>query len=193
MESQPPRWLSIGGRLLYQVTAFQAQAERVGAQIYRIQPAEAVSAAVRILREANCRTVAVASDLHEREAFIRALAAADLSEVPTATLWPTHRADAGISAARMGVAETGSVLLHASSEDRRVELCVDVHVVLLRAESLALTLDGAVAALREISLHPAAYASLVSGPSRSADIERTLTIGVHGPRAFHILLLEARS
>ena len=51
------------------------------------------------------------------------------------------------------------------------------------------TLDEAFNTLRQISARPPAYATLVSGPSRSADIERTLTIGVHGPRELHILLL----
>jgi L-lactate dehydrogenase complex protein LldG len=90
------------------------------------------------------------------------------------------------------VAETGSVLLHSTSDDRRVELCVDVHLVLLDADALVETLDEAFEAVRQISARPPAYVTLVSGPSRSADIERTLTVGIHGPRELHVLLLEAR-
>ena len=120
-----------------------------------------------------------------------ALDGTGLVTVTAPELRPTHRTDAGISIAKLGVAETGSVLLHSSSEDRRVELCVDVHVVLLDSAEVVPTLDSASAVLREIAAHPPAYASLVTGPSRSADIERQITIGVHGPRTLHIFRLEA--
>jgi L-lactate dehydrogenase complex protein LldG len=90
------------------------------------------------------------------------------------------------------VAETGSVLL-ASAQDRRVELCVDVHLVWLAAATLVPTLDAAFAVLRHAAGRPPSYATLVSGPSRSADIERQLTVGVHGPREFHVLLVGAEA
>ncbi len=88
------------------------------------------------------------------------------------------------------MAVTGSVLLHSTAEDRRVELCVDVHLVLLDPTALVPTLDTAFRTLGAISARPPAYATLVSGPSRSADIERQITIGVHGPRALHVFLRE---
>jgi len=172
-------------------TAFARQAARVGATVRRTTPPAAIAQALAILREAECKTVALADALPQRSLFAQALSAAGLSLVSTAALWPTRRADAGISDATLAVAETGSLLLYSTSEDRRVELCVDVHLVLLAADALVPTLDAAFAALRDISARPPAYVSLVSGPSRSADIERQLTIGVHGPRAVYILLLEA--
>jgi L-lactate dehydrogenase complex protein LldG len=172
-------------------TAFEAQATRVGATVHRTPISGTVPAAVSILNEVGCRSVALASVLPRRAELIQAVHSAGLSEVASRSLLPTRRADAGLSAAKLGVAETGSVLLHSCSDDRRVELCVDVHLVVLPAESLVSTLEEAFAVLQAISSRPPAYATLVSGPSRSADIERTLTIGVHGPRALHILLLEA--
>jgi L-lactate dehydrogenase complex protein LldG len=169
--------------------AFETQAARVGALVHRAPPNGAVEAGLGILKTASCRSVALADVLREKSAFVHALVQAGLSEVATQVLWPTRRADAGISLARLGVAETGSVLLHSSSPDRRVELCVDVHLVVLDSSALVPTLDQAFSTLREISAAPPAYATLVSGPSRSADIERTLTVGIHGPRELHILLL----
>jgi L-lactate dehydrogenase complex protein LldG len=171
--------------------AFQAQAARVGSTVHRTTRAEVHTLAARILRDATCQTVALANSVPDRSVFEKRLGEAGFSIIAPAALWPTRRADAGISAARLGVAETGSALLASTAEDRRVELCVDVHVVLLDSATLVPTLDGAFASLREISARPPAYATLASGPSRSADIERQLTIGVHGPRALHILLLEA--
>jgi L-lactate dehydrogenase complex protein LldG len=172
--------------------AFEAQATRVGATVRRTAPATVVAAALEILRQSECRTVALADALPQRSLLATALGDAGLLEVSTGALRPTSRADAGISLAMLGVAETGSALLHSSPADRRVELCVDVHLVLLSAAALVATLDAAFTVLRDIAGRAPAYASLVSGPSRSADIERQITIGVHGPRALHILLLEDR-
>jgi L-lactate dehydrogenase complex protein LldG len=171
------------------VTAFEAQAGRIGAGVHRTVRGDAPALAARILKEAACRSVALAAVVPGRSAFARALGEVGFSVVSADALSPTRRADGGISVARLGVAETGSVLLASTAEDRRVELCVDVHLVLLEATALVPTLDPAFAALREISARPPAYASLVTGPSRSADIERQLTIGIHGPRALHVLLV----
>jgi L-lactate dehydrogenase complex protein LldG len=172
------------------MAAFEAQAARVGTTVHRVAPALAPRVVLEILRDAECRTAALADVVPQRATHVEALSRAGVALVPTTTLWPTKRADAGISFATLGVAETGSVLLQSTGEDRRVELCVDRHLVLLQAVTVVRTLDTAFAALREIGKHAPAYASLVTGPSRSADIERQITIGVHGPRALHILLLE---
>ena len=171
------------------IEAFAVQAARVGATVHRTAPAEGVPRIANVLAETSCRTAALASGLPNRATILEALRAEDVSEVAAAQLSPIRRADCGVSWAKLGVAESGSVLLHASSEDRRVELCVDVHVVWLAASALVPTLDEAFAALREISARPPAYVSLVSGPSSSADIERILTVGVHGPKALHIVLI----
>jgi L-lactate dehydrogenase complex protein LldG len=170
--------------------AFTTQASRVGATVLRASRATAASVAGGALQEAGCRSVALAESLPEREALVVELDALGLALRSSAELWPTRRADGGVSLARLGVAETGSLLLHSPSVERRVELCVDHHLVLLDVRRIVATLEPAFAALAELARQPPAYATLVSGPSRSADIERTLTIGVHGPRTLTILLLE---
>jgi L-lactate utilization protein LutC len=147
-------------------TAFQAQAVGVGVAVRRVPAAEAPARAAELLRQQGCRTVAVAAVLPDRAAFLDALTSAGLSEVPLAALSPTRRADVGISIANLGVAETGSVLLHSTAEDRRVELCVDVQLVLLDTTALVPTLDPAFRTLRAISARPPAYATCRStGPT----------------------------
>jgi L-lactate dehydrogenase complex protein LldG len=86
-----------------------------------------------------------------------------------------------------GLADTGSVVLAASPDEPRARsLLPEVHVTLLRESLILPGLDELFAAVGA-SL-PSSLA-IVSGPSRSADIEQRLTTGVHGPREVHVVLL----
>jgi L-lactate utilization protein LutC len=94
---------------------------------------------------------------------------------------------AGISTAVYGLADTGSVVLAASpGEPRTRSLLPDVHVTLLREDLILPGLDELFAALGDEL--PSALA-IVTGPSRSADIEQKLAVGVHGPREVHVVIL----
>jgi L-lactate dehydrogenase complex protein LldG len=94
---------------------------------------------------------------------------------------------AGISEAAYGLAATGSVVLLASPEEPRARsLLPSVHVTILREEHILPGLDELFAALG--GALPSSVA-IVTGPSRSADIEQRLTIGVHGPGEVHVVLL----
>jgi L-lactate dehydrogenase complex protein LldG len=94
---------------------------------------------------------------------------------------------AGVSTALYGLADTGSVVLAASPEEpRRNSLLPDVHVTLLAEDRILPGLDELFAALGADL--PSSLA-IVTGPSRSADIEQKLAVGVHGPREVHVVLL----
>jgi L-lactate dehydrogenase complex protein LldG len=95
--------------------------------------------------------------------------------------------DAGVSEAMYGLADTGSVVLAASPEEPRARsLLPAVHISLLRESRILTGLDELFAAVGgEL---PSALA-IVTGPSRSADIEQRLTVGVHGPGEVHVVLL----
>jgi L-lactate utilization protein LutC len=96
---------------------------------------------------------------------------------------------AGVSRAVYGLAGTGSVVLAASPEEpRAASLLPDVHVTLLAEDRVLPGLEELFEALGgEL---PSALA-IVTGPSRSADIEQTLAVGVHGPGEVHVVLLPA--
>jgi L-lactate dehydrogenase complex protein LldG len=98
--------------------------------------------------------------------------------------------DAGISEAAWGLAETGSVVLAASpQEPRAASLLPWVHVSLLREDRILPGLEDLFGAL---GTDPPSALAIVTGPSRSADVEQTLTVGVHGPGEVHVVLLPAR-
>lgn len=97
----------------------------------------------------------------------------------------------GLTTARGAIAETGSVVLHENELNRRsVSLMTNKLIVLCPLDQLLPSLDDAAKLLRDIASDGTSYATFVSGPSRTADIERQLTIGVQGPGELHVIFVE---
>jgi len=98
--------------------------------------------------------------------------------------------DAGLSTAAGAIAETGSLfLLTGPDEPRLLSLVPPVHFVVLSRADFADTLLGM---LRRHALSSGMPTNvlLISGPSKTADIEQTLVYGVHGPKQLVVLLTE---
>lgn len=88
-----------------------------------------------------------------------------------------------------GIAETGTLMLPSGPErPTTLNLLPDTAIVLLRESRIVGPLEDAWDLLRAHGPMPR-NVMLVTGPSRSADIEQTLELGAHGPRRLHILLL----
>jgi L-lactate dehydrogenase complex protein LldG len=110
-----------------------------------------------------------------------------------------HEADkyikAGITGALGGIAETGTLVIPSGQgQPLSASLLPEIHIAVLRASEIEESLEKVLspsASLRtglyNVDRYPAVV--LVSGPSRTADIEMTLTIGVHGPGELHVFLL----
>lgn len=98
--------------------------------------------------------------------------------------------DVGISRAQAAIAETGTLLLESQSERHRlVSLVPPVHIAIVDAADIRLTLGEALADVgRGADLSPTI--TLITGPSRTADIELTLAIGVHGPQELYVIVNE---
>lgn len=97
----------------------------------------------------------------------------------------------GLTYARGAIAESGSVILQENRlEQRSVSLMTHRLIVLCRLDDLHSSLDDAAGILRQIAADGTSYATLVSGPSRTADIERQLTIGVQGPGELHVIVVD---
>lgn len=96
---------------------------------------------------------------------------------------------AGFTSCRGAIAETGSIVLWPDAEEPRLlSLVPPIHVVLLEAAAVRSTLAELIAEQDWAAGMPT-NALLVTGPSRSADIEQTITFGVHGPGELIVLLL----
>ena len=89
-----------------------------------------------------------------------------------------------------GIAETGTLMLPSAAErPTTLNLLPDTAVVVLRTSRVVGTYEDAWDLLRAAGAMPR-NVMLVTGPSRSADIEQTLELGAHGPRRLHVLLIE---
>ena len=98
--------------------------------------------------------------------------------------------DAGFTTTLGGVAETGGLLLAPGpQEPRLLSLVPPVHLALLRTSTLHDTLWSAIRALGW-GQAPPPNALMISGPSKTADIEQTLAYGVHGPKRLVVVLVD---
>lgn len=94
--------------------------------------------------------------------------------------------DLGISGADAALAETGTLLLRSTPErPRAVSLLPRIHLAIVDPSVFCPDLGPALEGVKGEG-----YWVLVTGPSRTADIEMTVTIGVHGPQALHVWVLD---
>src|SRR5574341_781016 len=160
-------------RFITELTAVSGRAERVAANALDAR-------VVEIAREWNARSCAIAGALDER--LTGGL------EIAT----DAARADFGLSDVVCAVAETGTlVLTSAERHSRLATLLPPRHLAIVRAEQIVPNFFASVDLMKRKwgDTWPAAV-TLVTGPSRTADIELSLTIGVHGPGQVVVLVVE---
>ncbi len=97
--------------------------------------------------------------------------------------------DAGFTGTVGGVAETGGLLLMPGpAEPRLLSLVPPIHIAMLKASTIHDTFWAAIKALGWGRALPP-NALMISGPSKTADIEQTLAYGVHGPKRLIVVLV----
>lgn len=91
-----------------------------------------------------------------------------------------------------GIAETGSLMMNSSSEDIRIAtMLAETHIAVLPVSKIRPTAESLESELGDILRQASpSYTAFITGASRTADIERVLAIGVHGPKELHLLMME---
>lgn len=167
-----------------QVTCFKAELEAVSGQCILCEDESDLYAQVktfltaRNLQEVYCRDAYIANQLV-------------LNAIPT-----TNKEDAfeqmqvGITGCEFLVARTGSVLVSSNSPSgRQMNVFPPIHIVLAHVSQLFNYLDEALDALHQkYDTELPSLISTITGPSRTADIEKTLVLGAHGPKEFVVFL-----
>lgn len=173
---------------------FTGWASALGVVVERLQDSDAAAGVIAGLATGTGSERMVISGEVARRApgFIEALDRAGVPWREPEAVDRTQHERFGVSFGHLAVAETGSVLMAEDRlDDRAVGMLVAEQVIMCRTNSLVPSLDDAAPVLREFALRPGgAYTTLVTGPSRTADIERVLTVGVQGPGRLTVLFVD---
>ncbi len=111
-----------------------------------------------------------------------------------------HRAIAasttlGIGCAQAGIADSGVIVVQSGAEESRsLSLLTDIHLAVLHARDIVPTLYDCMPRIETLRTERASAAiTLIGGPSKTADIEKVLVTGVHGPRTFAVAVIRDAS
>ena len=147
--------------------------------------------AVEVTRSQGGSTIAApALDAEERSQLAKLCQESELTLLTDNLRDHIGKIHTGFTLCDWGIAETATLVLDSSSEDVRLATMLsETHIAVLpksRIKADAMELE---AQMSESLLAAPRYLAFISGASRTADIERVLTIGVHGPQELHLLIL----
>lgn len=164
------------------VDRFCRELAALGGQVHRVNKANVDKAVLTFLQERGIDR-ALVWDQIER------LTTSSLEHAGITLLrQPDPQVKAGITGASAAIAETGSLLITSGAgRPLSASLLPEIHVAIVPAERIVESPEDA---MRHQDLPRAAAAALITGPSRTADIEMTLTIGVHGPKELIVFVIE---
>lgn len=178
------------------VDQFEKTIESVHGEVHRCTADSWIARLAEILSARGARSLLISRE-HQIGRSLRESGQDDLPELliydEPIESWQPHlfnNVDASITSTRGGIAETGSLILWPTpDEPRLMSLVPPIHIAVLEASELYATFHEAMQAQDWASGMPT-NALLVSGPSKTADIEQTLAYGVHGPKELIVLVIE---
>jgi L-lactate dehydrogenase complex protein LldG len=178
------------------IDLFTLRAEAVSAQVQRVATKQlALELAIQLLQQEgvadqpDSQAVWAASPMvgsAEKQQLQRAVPGIKFDVEITRDL--ASNAKVGLSQMDWAIANTGTVVQDAAAIDTRmVSMLPILHIAFVSTKAIVADLP---ALLKVVDPSKSAYITFISGPSRTADIERVLTIGVHGPERLTIILVD---
>jgi L-lactate dehydrogenase complex protein LldF len=178
VQGQGPKGAAIPSNPIEQ---FIQELSGLGGQAQRITEAELPARLIGLLRERGIETVQMWADIPGLESM--ALERAGLRVIHTAD--PAVKV--GITAAQAAIAETGSLVICAGTgRPLAASLLPETHIAVIEVSQVFSSLEET---FRLSELSRASSVVLITGPSRTADIEMTLTVGVHGPGEIIVFII----
>ena len=160
------------------VSRFVEELTKVNGNVIHTTPKELTDKVLHFLQERGIDCIHLEPDVLDEE------------QLSKAGIRVSHAADpairVGVTRAICGLADTGSILEADGAGDKlRASLLTEIHLAVLKKSTIYPSLSDAIHLARDTK-----SAVFITGPSRTADIEMTLTIGVHGPGELHVLLVD---
>lgn len=197
----PPRATPERPRVVPLAAQFASELEALGGRVHRVgSTEEAIAAIGEICAASRAPCVLAWYEDHVglpglRRALFDRRVGYDTGWLPddeparSDRLQSLERIAVGVTGAVAGIAESGTIALASGpGRPRLASLLPPVHVAVLREDRLYGSLPELLAAHADLA-GQGSNLVLITGPSRTADIEMTLTRGVHGPREVHVVLL----
>jgi L-lactate dehydrogenase complex protein LldF len=157
------------------ISRFQKELEALSGEFFQYPESELAEQILLVLAEQQIDAVMAWEDAYLPPGLAEALRAHGI----TIHNEPNSQVKAGITGATAGIAETGTLIVTSGKgQPQSTSLLPEIHIAILREVDIYKNL-AKVLNLKEV--REASSVALISGPSRTADIEMTLTIGVHGP------------
>ena len=102
--------------------------------------------------------------------------------------------DASITSCEFLIARTGTIVLSAAQESgRTASVYAPIHICIAYTDQLVYDIKDALLMLKEKYQHDLpSLITFATGPSRTADIEKTLVVGVHGPKEVYVFLVDSK-
>lgn len=172
---------------------FSAAAEAVGAQV--VPCSSVAEACVFISGQLQGSLLLPAFATAERNQLRTELQQAGCTIITENFRVTAESAEGGVTGVNFAIADTGTLVLESTPEDIRLATTLPPKQFAL-LDPAKIVADGmaAVAPLRQLHQRDQRnYLAYITGPSRTADIERVLTIGVHGPKELFIFLIPGLS
>jgi len=172
---------------------FVTRAQNVAAKVIRVKTAaEAQLAILDIIKSNNAKKVVATNEIiYPSKGFTDTLKTMGIELYTAQTDVRSHAdtADVGIAGVEFAIAETGSVCEDGLAiEQRLVTTLPPISIVILNSNHVAANIKTAFEIISKVFNR--GYISFITGPSRTSDIERVLTIGVHGPSQLIIIAID---
>lgn len=173
---------------------FKVKLEAVSGECYRVKtPKEAGELVSKVLKLKGVRKVALLeSQISHEGSFAQHLEKENIVVKRENLREAASDAEAGITQVNYAIAELGTVVQadeHSNVDQRLCSTLVPIHVALVETSKIIPTLLETMTVLHHLPQIPG-FIGFITGPSRTSDIERVLTIGVHGPQQLVVVFVD---
>lgn len=171
---------------------FAMRAQNVAAKVFRVKTAvEAQSVIVDIIKNSQAKKVVATNEVLSSSGLRNTLTSMNVELYTSQSDIRTHAdtSDVGIAGVEFGIAETGSVCEDGFAIEQRLTTTLPpISIVIMHSGNVVPTIAAAFETISKVFNR--GYLSFITGPSRTSDIERVLTIGVHGPSQLVIIAID---